>query len=84
MLARSVRIKNNLLHLTVADNSLNSDSILSTPAQLLEKNQQDGMGLKNVVERLIVLYSHNYQFSIKQGISHGCVVSIALSMETST
>ena len=42
------------------------------------------MGLKNVVERLIVLYSHNYQFSIKQGISHGCVVSIALSMETST
>ena len=72
-----------MLHLTVADSGLNSDSILSTAAQLLEKSQQDGIGLKNVVERLNVLYSNNYQFFIKQGISHGCVVIIELSMETS-
>ncbi|GAC34194.1 sensor histidine kinase [Paraglaciecola polaris] len=78
----SAQIYNNLLHLTVTDNGPNSDSIPTTTAQLLEKSQRGGVGLKNVVERLNVLYTNNHQFAITQGTNRGCVVNIVLPMET--
>ncbi|MBJ2135009.1 histidine kinase [Paraglaciecola chathamensis] len=75
------QVLNNLLHLTVADNGPNTDSIPTSTAQLLKESQRGGVGLKNVVERLRVLYAENYQFSIRRGAYGGCVVKIVLPME---
>ncbi|WP_166424052.1 histidine kinase [Paraglaciecola sp. 20A4] len=77
----SAKVYNNLLHLTVADNGPNADSIPISSAQLLIESQRGGVGLKNVVERLQVLYAENHQFSIYQNTYSGCVVNIVLPME---
>ena len=77
----SAKIHNNLLHLTVADNGPNSDSIPSSKEQLRKESQQGGVGLKNVVERLQVLYAENHQFSIHKSTLTGCVVNIVLPAE---
>ncbi len=78
----SAKIHNNLLHLTVADNGPNSDSIPSSMAQLRKESQRGGVGLKNVIERLQVLYAENHQFSIHKKSTHtGCAVNIVLPME---
>ena len=77
----SAKIHNNLLHLTVADNGPNSDSIPSSKEQLRKEGQQGGVGLKNVVERLQVLYAENHQFSIHKSTLTGCVVNIVLPAE---
>lgn len=77
----SAKIHNNLLHLTVADNGPNSDSIPSSKAQLRKESQRGGVGLKNVVERLQVLYAENHQFSIQKSTHSGCAVNIVLPVE---
>ena len=81
MIEIRAQVLNNLLHLTVADNGPNTDSIPTSTAQLLKESQRGGVGLKNVVERLRVLYAENYQFSIRRGAYGGCVVKIVLPME---
>ncbi|ABG39676.1 signal transduction histidine kinase, LytS [Paraglaciecola sp. T6c] len=77
----NARIHNNLLHLTVAVNGPNSHSIPSSTAQLREEGQRGGVGLKNVMERLQVLYAENHQFSIQKSPHSGCAVNIVLPVE---
>ncbi len=82
MVEISARLSNNLLHLEVADNGPDAEIALSNNrGNVIEKSS--GVGLRNIKERLTVLYPDNYQFSVHKNIPSGLRVVIELPIEES-
>lgn len=84
LISISAFCKNNCLHLEVADNGPKLDTLQSVPNnRTLAANQseQSGVGLKNIVERLKVLYPDNHAFSVTKENRNGYKVKIIIPME---
>lgn len=76
--------QHNLLHLEVADNGPASQSITNN---CFFKNgsgsQGKGVGLRNIHERLNVLYPSNFKLSIERNVPNGTKVKIEIPVEES-
>lgn len=77
-------VKNNLLHLQVADNGPGVDSntlkrLLCEPTQ----SEGTGVGLRNIRERLAVLYPRQHTFEVDANTPQGLRVSISIPAEES-
>lgn len=76
--------QHNLLHLEVADNGPASQSITN---DCFFKNgsgsQGKGVGLRNIHERLNVLYPSNFKLSIERNVPNGMKVKIEIPVEES-
>lgn len=68
----SARLKQGQLELQVADNG---------PGANLENMQQKGVGLRNIRERLQVLYANRHQFKIEHNSPQGLKVCISIPLE---
>lgn len=82
----SAYCKNNSLHLEVADNGPNNETIdWPLPRHIVSEQHgpKSGVGVQNIIERLNVLYPNKHQFQVHKEKHKGYRVMIVIPMESS-
>lgn len=78
----TAKLTNNLLHLEVADNGPDAEIALD-PKRRTARSPGSGVGLRNIQERLMVLYPDSYRFSMRKNNPYGLRVVIEIPIEES-
>lgn len=78
----NAKVSNNLLHLEVADNGPDAEIALDLKWREA-RSKSGGVGLRNIQERLTVLYPENHRFSVRKNNPEGLRVVIEIPVEES-